>query len=327
MKTADYLRTHVRLKSTDLDEAREVCGRLWERHRSELRRGRSYRIDWRQADLVQTHLSYIHNFSVINVDCGAIGNRYHLHLHESGALNHWIDGRLTTSTPERGVLYAPGQTLQLETQPFRTLLLSFEKDFVDAALVRRFGWLPPPAIWAQGIPMASAAGMTLRSLCQWIAGELDHPETPLRSSPRTTAAMERALLNLLLDCLAEQYPSVDRDSGDLSAPQIARIEEWLDSHFADPIGVGDMARVAGVSVRALQTAFRRARGCTPTQAILRRRLDHARLILRAAPSDATVTDVAIETGFFHFGRFSVRYREAFGESPSETLAAARRGVS
>ena len=283
MKTEHYLQAHVRLKTTDLDEAREVCSKLWEYHRSELRHGRQYRIDWRQADLVQTHLSYIHNYSVINVDCGAIGNRYHLHLHESGTLNHWIDGRVTTSTPTRAVLYGPGQTLQLETRPFRALLLSFERDFVDTALVRRFGWLPPPATWTTDALMAASGAIALRSLCRWVGGELDRPGTPLRSSPRTLAAMERAMLNLLLDCLAEHHPAVDREAGDLSAQQFAQIEEWLDVHFADPIGVEDMARVAGVSVRALQSAFRRARGCTPTQAILRRRLDHARLVLSARP--------------------------------------------
>ena len=324
MKTEHYLQSHVRLKSTDLDEAREVVGRLWEYHRSELRRGRRYRIDWRQADLVQTHLSYIRNYSVINVDCGALDNRYHLHFHELGTLNHWINGRAATATPWCAVLYSPGQELKLEAQPFCALLLSFDKGFVDGALIRRFGWLPRSEIWKNELPMASAGASALRSLCQWIGRELDRPETSLRSSPRSAAAMERALLNLLLDCLAEQHPSVDREAGDLSARQIARIEEWLEAHFADPIGVEDMARVAGVSVRALQAAYRRARGCTPTQAILRRRLDHARMALSTAPADTTVSDVAMEAGFFHFGRFSVRYREAFGESPSETLAAARR---
>ncbi len=32
----------------------------------------------------------------------------------------------------------------------------------------------------------------------------------------------------------------------------------------------------------------------------------------------SVTDVALECGFSHLGRFSTRYRALFGESPSET---------
>jgi hypothetical protein len=33
-----------------------------------------------------------------------------------------------------------------------------------------------------------------------------------------------------------------------------------------------------------------------------------------------VTGIATEFGFFELGRFAVRYRERFGEKPSETLA-------
>jgi AraC-like DNA-binding protein len=34
---------------------------------------------------------------------------------------------------------------------------------------------------------------------------------------------------------------------------------------------------------------------------------------------ATVTEIATSFGFVELGRFSVEYRKAFGESPSQTL--------
>jgi transcriptional regulator GlxA family with amidase domain len=58
------------------------------------------------------------------------------------------------------------------------------------------------------------------------------------------------------------------------------------------------------------------------EALARRRLKAARDALRAA-SPTTVTNVAAECGFFHFGRFAF-HRRAFGETPSTTLARARR---
>jgi AraC-like DNA-binding protein len=36
-----------------------------------------------------------------------------------------------------------------------------------------------------------------------------------------------------------------------------------------------------------------------------------------------VTDVALRWGFLELGRFSVQYRQRFGEAPSETLKKAR----
>ncbi len=42
-------------------------------------------------------------------------------------------------------------------------------------------------------------------------------------------------------------------------------------------------------------------------------------LLRADPSMATVTRLATDHGFWELGRFSVAYRNLFGESPSESL--------
>jgi transcriptional regulator GlxA family with amidase domain len=44
-----------------------------------------------------------------------------------------------------------------------------------------------------------------------------------------------------------------------------------------------------------------------------------RALMRAETSNATVTGTATDHGFWELGRFSVAYRELFGESPSETL--------
>jgi transcriptional regulator GlxA family with amidase domain len=43
------------------------------------------------------------------------------------------------------------------------------------------------------------------------------------------------------------------------------------------------------------------------------------LLLEADPTTTTVSDAAGRCGFLHLGRFSVQYREKFGETPSATL--------
>jgi transcriptional regulator GlxA family with amidase domain len=50
------------------------------------------------------------------------------------------------------------------------------------------------------------------------------------------------------------------------------------------------------------------------------RLSQARRALTDADSSqSTVTEIATGFGFLELGRFSVEYRRAFGESPSQTL--------
>ena len=93
----------------------------------------------------------------------------------------------------------------------------------------------------------------------------------------------------------------------------------MEEHFADAIGVEEMAAVAGVSVRSVQATFRRLRGCSPMEALTRLRLERARRMLNSAGPETRVTGVATECGFFHFGRFARQYRQLFGEPPSATL--------
>jgi AraC-like DNA-binding protein len=245
-------------------------------------------------------------------------------MHDVGRISHRINGRATTSTPSRFVLHAPGQELVLETEPFAILMLGLDGAFVDAALARRFGRLAPFETWAADFPSASPAASTLLSLCRWTADELDQRPNGLIALPGATTQLERTFLSLFIDSLAGLQPASSAPASDLAVRQLVRIEEWIDRHFADPIGIEDLADVAGVSARAVQMAFRRLRGCTPMQAVNRRRLEAARQILSSPPPETTVTQVAADCGFFHFGRFAGRYREKFGEMPSETLTGARR---
>ena len=159
-----------------------------------------------------------------------------------------------------------------------------------------------------------------------LADELDRPGSALNDSPRAIAHIEKAIRALLLDCLAQIYPRELRGEPTVVPASLERIEKWMDANIEEAISVEDMAAVAGISVRATQAAFRRYRDCTPSEAMLLRRLQRARaLLLRPAPA-TTVTGVAFDVGLCHLGRFAARYAAMFGESPSETLAAARLGL-
>ena len=60
---------------------------------------------------------------------------------------------------------------------------------------------------------------------------------------------------------------------------------------------------------------------TPQQYVKARRLNAVRRSLLDSDCEQgiRVTDVALDHGFSHLGRFSGEYRRYFGESPRETL--------
>jgi len=164
---------------------------------------------------------------------------------------------------------------------------------------------------------------SLQSLCRYAVGEFDRPGNWLVASTAWAASLERALITLLLDSFALSINEPGGNGSDSTSFRVRRVEDWLDANYAEPIGVEDMADVAGVGVRSLQAAFRQVRNCTPMQALAERRLEHARKALQRPTPETTVTRVAVDCGFFHFSRFARRYAEIYGEKPSETLLRSR----
>jgi transcriptional regulator GlxA family with amidase domain len=101
---------------------------------------------------------------------------------------------------------------------------------------------------------------------------------------------------------------------------VQRIEDLARAQIRDPVCIRDLCRSVAVSQRMLRSAFHEVHGVAPYRYIRTLRMMEARKgLLSPASTDATVTQIATDCGFLELGRFSVEYREIFGESPSATL--------
>ncbi|MFW2440786.1 MAG: helix-turn-helix domain-containing protein [Arenicellales bacterium] len=81
-----------------------------------------------------------------------------------------------------------------------------------------------------------------------------------------------------------------------------------------------MCRVARVSERTLQYAFRERYGIAPNTFVKRWKLNSVRQSLLLADTEAdNVFSIAMGHGFHHQGQFAADYRELFAELPSRTL--------
>jgi AraC-like DNA-binding protein len=97
-------------------------------------------------------------------------------------------------------------------------------------------------------------------------------------------------------------------------------EDYALSHTDDPLYVSDLCRVAAVSERTLEFAFKQVMGLTPMAYLIRLRLHRVRqALLAGSQGSTTVSAEALNWGFWHFGEFSRAYKECFGELPSDTL--------
>jgi transcriptional regulator GlxA family with amidase domain len=101
---------------------------------------------------------------------------------------------------------------------------------------------------------------------------------------------------------------------------VSRAVTLLRAHVNEPVTMVELSGQTGVSERTLRAAFHDVLGLSPKQYAIGQRLHAAHEALCAAdPGTTTVTDIATEYGFFELGRFAGRYRNTFGEAPSQTL--------
>ncbi|TPQ40605.1 hypothetical protein C2U70_04775 [Bradyrhizobium guangdongense] len=142
------------------------------------------------------------------------------------------------------------------------------------------------------------------------------------------SATEEILINLLT---AAVFPRVARTLAnphiDRSPALVRRARDYIKAHADEPIEVSKLAADLGVSLRSLQENFQRYFGYSPRDLILECRLERARDRLLRDHNGLSVTSAALDSGFSDLGHFSAKYRDKFGELPSETLRRVRRDVA
>jgi transcriptional regulator GlxA family with amidase domain len=138
--------------------------------------------------------------------------------------------------------------------------------------------------------------------------------------PEVVRSFEQQSIHVLIRCLTEGIVSTT-NSGTLRKESIvARFEEFLEANPDSPLYLTEVCEAVGVAERTLRFACEQHVGMGPIRYLnLRRMYLVRRALVRAIPSSATVTQIAIAHGFWELGRFAVAYRRLFGEMPSETL--------
>ncbi len=91
------------------------------------------------------------------------------------------------------------------------------------------------------------------------------------------------------------------------------VVDYISQHYNEPIEVADLARVASLSVSQFERRFRTVFEQTPSRFIIRYRLTRASQIL--VHSEATLSRIAQEVGFYDHSHFSREFQKLFGMSP------------
>ncbi len=205
----------------------------------------------------------------------------------------------------------------------RSLQLTIRRADMEAALTSLTGaGNKTPLRFEPRLSLESGVGASLQRLARFAASEAAHEGNPFTSPIVAARFAETVMYSMLLGQPHNHSALLIRSTQSFEPRHVSTAAEYLEAHAGEPVRMADLARVTGVSVRALQISFQKHRACSPTEFLRDRRLVLARTRL-LVPGASTVTQIAIDCGFAHLGRFSALYRARFGETPSATHAKSR----
>ena len=138
-----------------------------------------------------------------------------------------------------------------------------------------------------------------------------------QSLPLVQEHYTRIIATKLLGLLSN---NVSRQELAESSPSFERLVQFIDDNLKQDISLEQLAQLAHMSPRSLYALFDKHLGTTPKHYIRQRKLERVRACLSDPVARVrNVTEVALDYGFLHLGRFSESYKSAFGELPSDTL--------
>ena len=313
----------VSIETSDLDEAREVCG--------EHLYPRTLRLLGKPARLA-AHFSFLHMGGLTLADvrygaeiageCGDLGS-YHVNMPVAGWFAARQGRRSISGDTNRAGVYRPGGRNQLHRSSADCHLLALK---VDTALLE--GQLAAfldapvrgPLRLAGQLDLRDAPGRECAELIRLIGAEITNP-TGLVFQPIVAAPLEECLLMSLLFAMDHQYSdALHGPEAGCAGHLVTRAIDAIHAEPQRPYTVSGLAQIADLNPRFLRYEFHRQVGIPPMAYVRHVRLARAHADLLAAdPAETTVAEVARRWGFARTGRFLAQYQARYGSSPSEAL--------
>jgi len=117
-------------------------------------------------------------------------------------------------------------------------------------------------------------------------------------------------------------PTPNPTESALSARQLRRVEEFIETHLAEDLSLAAVAEVSGYSRFHFHRLFKAATGMPLYRFILIRRVERAKELLLF--TNAPLTEVTCEVGFCDHGHLARHFKALTGISPSQFRSQSKR---
>jgi AraC-like DNA-binding protein len=306
--------------SHDLEQTRFAVGSVMTRHLLGID-GRAQRLNARMhhVSLGDVSISRLKYGADVSIQPGCLEAFYLVQMPLAGhAVIECGKQRVDSCPTLASVLNPTEPTVMHWSADNDQLMVRIDRSLIDRAIWAHLGQEPEEALRFQlGFRWQDCAAW--RYLVQYLAECIAHDFDPAKNK-LVASNMEQLVVSTLLSSHVHNFSDAKPTHRATVLPRhVRKVEEYLRTHAHEPVCADQLAELAGVSLRSLYAGFKEYCGVTPMQYLKNLRLEGARNMLLNEPDSVTVATVAMQWGFSHLGRFSVEFKQRFGESPSEML--------
>ncbi|MBR9884441.1 MAG: AraC family transcriptional regulator [Oceanospirillales bacterium] len=266
------------------------------------------------ADIGLSRISY---GDEVRVRCPDLAEIYHFQVVTRGQCCwHYDDDQQLLLKPGQALMMNPKERIDLSySGDCEKIIIKVPEEVLKGGCLEQMGMVPREGVrFDRRVVDLENAACFLRFLDVLLI-EANESELELE-------ALQRPYRDILINKLLQQFGSniqEQQGSGATMDRSFSELIAFIDAHIKEEIDVEELALTGNVSVRTVYNQFSKYFGLTPRLYMKNAKLKSLRQELVSNPRIRNVTEVALDYGFTHLGRFSSDYRKMFGELPSETL--------
>jgi AraC-like DNA-binding protein len=209
----------------------------------------------------------------------------------------------------------PYEKIDLEySEDCEKLIIKVPEHVLNNARELSYGRLPENGIRFTRAPVELRLCPALINIMEAVLSELDYAEDDDISL--VCVPYREIILNKLLKVFPSNWSC--QENGQACTPSLGKMLRYIEQNVNRSIDIEELSTVSNMSVKSIYNAFSKAFATTPKCYIKQFKLRKLREDLLQGKC-RNVTEIALDYGFSHLGRFSSDYRKAFGELPSETM--------
>jgi len=312
------------IHTTDIDEAREAVTGVYLPHQLVQASAGPMEMVLNACGDRDVTIGYLAYHAETTLHMPAPEDFYHLNLTTAGQTSGAREDRVNADTTagESGLLLMPDRDCSVKwSADAEQLILRFSRTKLENHASDLLGLkIGEPVEFNFGVDLTTARGRSLLASAEFMATEMNRvggiSDNPLIVDQLESFIMSNLLLavpNTHSETLATPAPTV-------SLGRLKPVVNFMEANADEAITPAELARAGHMSIRTLHASFQQVLQTTPMDYLRRIRMERIRAeLINNLDPDLKITDLAARWGFYHPSRFAARYRETYGELPSETI--------